>query len=65
MADGAAKVALDAAKEALTKGEQLMAQRQKLIKVADRLELGWAVVAEYQADDLAENSDDERKLERA
>ena len=65
VADGAAKVALDAAKEALTKGEQLMAQRQKLIKVADRSELGWAVVAEYQADDLAENSDDGRKLERA
>ena len=65
VADCAAKVAPDAAKEALAKGEQLMAQRQKLIKVADRSELGWAVVAEYQANDLAENSDDERKLEGA
>ena len=27
--------------------------------------LGWAVVAEYQANELTDNSDDERKLEHA
>ena len=39
------------AKEALEEGLVLIASRQKLIKIADRSEFGWAVVAEYKADD--------------
>jgi hypothetical protein len=42
-----------------------LARRQKLIKLADRSESGWAVVEEYDADALADNSDDERKIEKA
>ena len=65
VAEGAAQTTQVNAKQALQEGEDLITQRQKLIKVADRSELGWAVVAEYQADELGDNSDDERKLEHA
>ena len=51
------------AHEALEKGARLLAERQKLIKIADRSGLG--VVAEYTADELADNSDDEKRLEKA
>ena len=64
VADGADQTSLENAKRALQEGEELITQRQKLIKVADHSELGWAVVAEYQTDELAENLD-ERKLEHA
>lgn len=33
--------------------------------MANRSELGWAVVAEYETDSLAVDSDDEKRLERA
>ena len=33
--------------------------------MADRSELGWAGVAEYQVDELAENPDDKHRLENA
>ena len=36
-----------------------------LIKIADRSDNGWGVVAEYTADELAEDSDDEKRLEKA
>ena len=65
VAEGAARTSLENAKRALQEGKDLITQRQKLIKVTDRSELGWAVVAEYQADEQADNLDDERKLERA
>ena len=39
--------------------------RQKLIKIADHSELGWRMVAKYEADKLASNSEDEKKLEEA
>ena len=38
---------------------------QKHIKIADRSEYGWATVAEYEEDELADNSDDEKRLFRA
>ena len=38
---------------------------QKLIKIADRSELGWAVLNEYTANELAKNSDDEKLIEKA
>ena len=62
---GPAKLALEKAKQSLRMGKDALAHRQKLIKVADRSELGWAVVAEYNADALAADSDDEKRLERA
>ena len=53
--------ALAKAKEAVKEGRQLIARRQKLLKLADRSEFGWAVVEEYIDDDLAEDSDDEKE----
>ena len=42
-----------------------LAERQKLIKIADRSANGWGVVAEYTADELADDSEDEKRLEKA
>ncbi len=39
--------------------------RNKLIKLADKSETGWATVNEYIDNDLADNSDDDRKIRRA
>ena len=51
--------------ESLEEGTELLTTRQKLIRIADRSELGWKVVEEYEADELASGSEDEKKLERA
>ena len=51
--------------KALERGRELLGECQKLIKIADRSELGWGVVAEYTADELAVDSDDEKRLEKA
>ena len=37
----------------------------KLIKMADRSEYGWVVVAEYEYNELSMDSDDEKKISRA
>ena len=57
--------ALQRARDALEKGGRLLAERQKLIKIADRSINGWGVVQEYTADELADDSDDEKRLEKA
>ncbi|XP_070563993.1 uncharacterized protein [Ptychodera flava] len=49
----------------LKEGMEMLEHRQKLIKMADRSEFGWAVVQEYEADELASDSGDERKIRRA
>ena len=51
--------------KALEEGMELLVTRQKLIKLADRSEYGWQVVAEYEEDELASGSEDEKKIERA
>ena len=56
---------IKSALESLKKGRAVIAERQKLIKIADRSELGWAVMNEYTADELAENSNDEKRMEKA
>ena len=58
---------IERAQEALAKGMKLLAERQELIKIADRSEYGWGVVAEYTANELADDSDDEKqeKAEKA
>ena len=43
--------AIQRAREALEKGAWLLADRQKLIKIADRSDNGRGVVAEYTADE--------------
>ena len=39
--------------------------QQKHIKVADRSEFGWSMVGHYESHPLAEDSDAEKKLEKA
>ena len=63
----AAKVlplALEEQKTALTKtmtklneGTKAIAVKQKYIKIADRSELGWGIVAAYENNELAEDLD--------
>ena len=63
--DTADSPAIQRAKTAVEEGKHLLAERQKLIKIADRSANGWGVVAEYTADELAVDSDDEKRLEKA
>ena len=36
--------------------------RNKLIRIADKTEGGWSTVEEYQQSELADDSDDDRKI---
>ena len=56
---------VEKARTAIKEGEKLIDARQKVIKIADRSEHGWATVAEYEEHELADNSDDEKRLFRA
>ena len=56
------KATLEKAKSSLQEGRDLIASRQKLIRLADRSEFGWDLVKEYQADELADDSDDAKKI---
>ena len=44
---------------------ELLRKRQKLIKIADKSRDGWQVVAEYESDELATGSEDEKRLKKA
>ena len=57
--------AIEKAATAVEEGEKMITERNKLIRIADRSEYGWATVAEYEDDELAEDSDDEKKLFKA
>ena len=61
----AQKEALQKAKDELGKGLMLLAGRQKRIKLADRSEYGWAVIDEYEDDELASDEDDAKRIEKA
>ena len=56
---------LQRAKEELQKGLTLLADRQKRIKLADRSEYGWALVDEYEDDELASDDNDAKRIEKA
>ena len=56
---------VEKARNVLQEGEELIAQRQKLIRIADRSEHGWATVEEYVDDELADHSEDEKRLLKA
>ena len=56
---------LEKVKENLTKSKELINKRIKLIRIADREELGWEVVNCYMNDALASNADDEQNIIRA
>ena len=53
------------AKEELNKGISLLNNRQKIIKLADKSEFGWATVQEYVCDDLADDEADASKIKKA
>ena len=57
--------AVGKAKTFLEEGEKLISERQKHIRIVDRSDNGWATVEEYVEDELADNSDDEKRLSRA
>ena len=52
-------------KEELNEGIPLLNNRQKIIKLADKSELGWATVQEYVCDDLADDDADAAKIKKA
>ena len=53
------------AKDKLEEGMNLIKKRQKLIKIADREEHGWEVAKCYKSDNLATDSEDEKRLSRS
>ena len=46
-------------------GTELVSKRVKAIKLADESEYGWVTVNEYLSDELASDSDDEKRIYRA
>ena len=52
-------------RELVTKAKAIIKKRQKLIKIADKSKDGWLVVEEYESDDLASDTDDEKRLKKA
>ena len=48
--------------EEINKGELMMAERQKHILLADKSEFAWATVNEYKKHELAEDSEDEKRI---
>ena len=53
------------AKEERSEGISLLSNRQKIIKLADKSEFGWATVQEYVCDDLADDEADATKIKKA
>ena len=56
---------LDKVHASLEKGEKLLSERQKHILLADKSDFGWSLIQEYKRNDLADDSDDEKKIIRA
>ena len=52
-------------KTCLDKGIKAIEVHQKHIKITDRSDLGWAVVAAYEDDELASDSQDEKRIYKA
>ena len=57
--------AMDKVKDSLQKGENLLKERQKHILLADKSEYGWSTVQEYKKSEIADDSDDEKKMYKA
>jgi len=49
----------------LAEGIELLLQRNKLIKLADQSDAGWAIVTQYQTNEVADDDEDDRKIRRA
>ena len=52
-------------KSLANEGKEKIRKRRKLVKLAHRNKNGWLVVQEYESDDLASNSEDEKKIKKA
>ena len=63
--DSLACAKYEKAKEAIEEGIGLSEKRIKVIKFADRSEFGWSTVKEYLSDELASNSEDEKRIFRS
>ena len=51
--------------EELDQGAKQIATHQKKIRMADHSEFSWATVEAYESDDLADDSADEKRMEKA
>ena len=49
-------------KSDLEEGEKLLVEQQKHILLADKSEYGWSMVEEYKQHDLADDSEDEKRI---
>ena len=58
----AEKSNLEKVKSDLEEGEKLLVERQKYILLADKYEYGWSTVEEYKHHDLADDSEDEKRI---
>ena len=59
------ETAMRAANEELQEGANAIYTRQKLIRIADRSELGWQMVEGYLSDDLASDDESTKRLKKA
>ena len=49
----------------VAEGKGIFKKRQTLIKIAEKNKDGWLVIQEYDSDDLASDSEDEKKIRKA
>ena len=56
---------LERAKISLDEGIALVNKRLKLIEIADKSQYSWATVEEYLSDELASDTDDEKRMTRS
>ena len=56
---------IETAKRKLEESTTILRKRIKTIKLADKSEFGWATVAEYLSDELASDTDDEKRIFRS
>ena len=51
--------------KSLDKVVEVLNGRNKLVRMADKSQAGWDIVEEYLTDDLASDSDDEKRIRQA